>query len=101
VLWINSDHNLLHGYINVAEDWLSKKGIAFKRKFILEHFVKSFWEEYGALPIQHAKSLPELKKDGQAFNAERLTWALLGNQAFFEMDMPRLYKAYKMIEVIA
>lgn len=101
VLWINSDHNLLHGYVNVAEDWLSKKDVNFKRPFIIEHFVKPFWQEYAALPIQHGKSLPEFKKDAQAFNAERLTWALLGCQAFFEMDMQRLYKAYKLIEVIA
>ena len=101
VLWINSDHNLLHGYVNVAEEWLTKKDKTFKRKFILEHFVKPFWEEYAPLPIQHGKSLPEFKKDAQAFSAERLTWALLGCQAFFEMDMPRLYKNYKLIEVIA
>jgi len=101
VLWINKDHNLLQGYINVAEDWLSKKNITFKRNFILQHFVIPFWEEYAPCTIQHGKSLPEFKKDSNSFSAERITWALMGCQAFFEMDMVRLYKQYKLIEVIA
>lgn len=99
-LYINQDHNLLHGYVNVAEDWLSKKQLTFTRNHIIEWFVKPFWEEYAALSILHGRTLPELKKDPQAYSAERLTWALLGCQAFFEMDMTRLYREYKKNQVL-
>ena len=98
ILWINQDHNLFYGYINAASEWLQKRNKPMTDTAIVEHIVKKFWREYAPCAIQHAKSLPNSKRDKDTFSPERLTWLFLGS---IHHMIPKINSYYKTFQKIA
>ena len=101
ILWINQDHNLFYGYVNAASEWLQKKNKPMTDTAIVQHIVKPFWEEYAPCAIQHAKSLPNSKRDKDTFSPERLTWLFLGSIHHMIPKINSYYKNYQKIANIA
>ena len=101
ILWINQDHNLFYGYVNAASEWLQKKNKPMTDAAIVQHIVRPFWEEYAPCAIQHAKSLPNSKRDKDTFSPERLTWLFLGSIHHMIPKINSFYKAFQKIADIA
>ena len=94
-LRINQNHDCFWGYVNCVEDWLKLKGHTMMHKTqIITYIIKPFWEDYGPCAIQHAKTIPSIKRDKEGFASERLTYAFIGNIHFLKEKIHMYHKNF-------